>query len=68
MDSRKAFVTLLLSLLGIGAIWFLRQLPATPYEDETVDYKELYRDGFHTQAADMEARMKKRWNDYDAAN
>lgn len=59
MGSKKVWFGLLLGLLGVAALWLLRPLS----DANSVDYKELYREAFHTQAADMEARQRNRWND-----
>jgi preprotein translocase subunit SecF len=60
MGAKKLCFGVLTALLSvIAVVWFFTQQDTS----EAIDYKELYRQTFHTQAAEMEAAQRKRWND-----
>jgi hypothetical protein len=56
MDSRKAWTGAIAALFLLALIWLLN----TSEREDVTDWKELYRETFHTQAADMEAAQRKR--------
>lgn len=56
MDAKKLLLGVLTASIGLVLLWLLRRLDPV----EPVDYKELYRQAFHTQADEMEERMRKR--------